>query len=308
MNYTAQMQRFQEELQRQNQGYELNSVNGMGSNYGNGAYSPDSNQQQVGFEQSSFPDSNNSNAVSPDAVDPNVAGNNSNNSKSNPFILCSCFSFFFIAGFVLTVIGLVLFPMGIAWNNRTAREDGCKIEKIPDGFYTSDYYNYYYYGYGYQYEVFSKICVFIPSPTGYGYVNPEAMNITTPIASDCLIVQPHVDCNNSSDVVTCHAQVEYISSKVTDAKTVQVTNTSFSSTSLYYQYQVNETKKCYTDPMRPDLVSLFPYVYPNPRLYERMVIAGAVIFSFGAFLLTVFTVLSFIAIRNTCLNWCLPNN
>jgi preprotein translocase subunit SecG len=121
----------------------------------------------------------------------------------------------------------------------------------------------------------------VPNPAGYGYTNPNAMNLTTPVESGCLVVQPYLNCTYSGRLtnIFCYAQVSYL--LLNGTNTTRLTATTFTTTSSYFNYHMNQNVSCFTDIHRPDLVSYFPYLYPTPNLRKGLIISGYVIIALG---------------------------
>lgn len=126
-----------------------------------------------------------------------------------------------------------------------------------------------------------------PSPTGYGYVNPQAMNVTTPVPSGCTVIQPYMDWAEKSGKGRskyreyCYAVVEFkmLSSSNTTLSTRTAAN--FQIISSYYKYYYDKVVPCYTGIRRPDLVNYFPYVYPVLNLRTAGIISGYVLLILG---------------------------
>jgi len=166
----------------------------------------------------------------------------------------------------MVVLGIVLLSIGEWKNNQIKKNDGCNIVK--------------------------SVCVFIPNKTtGYGYINPNAMNVTTPLESGCLVNDPAVNCSSVGGDIDCYANVTYRENNLGFTTRTELTITSFSNSTVYYRYLPGTNVKCYTDPYRPNLVSYYPYTYPSPQISYSLVISGIVLVCIGG---SIFYVICFV--------------
>jgi hypothetical protein len=132
----------------------------------------------------------------------------------------------------------------------------------------------------------------VPNPSGYSYTNVNAMNITTSVASGCLVVQSYLNCSRVTYrrglvKMFCYAQVSY--QMLNGTQTTRLTATDFTTISSYFNYNTNQNVSCFSDIHRPDLVSYFPYVYPTANLRKGMIIAGYVTLALGLTIAILFT-------------------
>jgi hypothetical protein len=172
-----------------------------------------------------------------------------------------CFSYCLLLPFLvflaIAALGIALLVAQTSLNKRMISKYGC--EKYYDA-------------------LDNMHCKFIPA-SGYGYINPNAMNITTLLPSGCLVIQPHIqDADNRTDFF---AIVQYNPILNVSITLNEFTRTNFSETSRYYKYQVNQTVPCYIDPKRIDLVSYYPYTFPNPVFGNALFQSGIIVVTIG---------------------------
>lgn len=118
------------------------------------------------------------------------------------------------------ILGIVLLAPGVSKHNGIQKNYGCKIVTIQ---HACTYFP--------NLSYFTHVCQFVPNmKTGYGYMNPNAMNITAPLTDRCIVIDPVVNCSIAgvSGEVVCYAMVSYPAITSTPTTRTQITTTSFS--------------------------------------------------------------------------------